>query len=49
MSGIEMGIQNDKSKVAKREEQVKKSDELVKKQKDELRNIQKLITNDLVN
>jgi hypothetical protein len=48
MSGIELGIQNDKSKVVKREEQVKKSEELVKKQKDELRNIQKLLTPDLV-
>lgn len=48
LSGIELSIQNDKAKVSKREEQVKKSEELVKKQKDELRNIQKLLTPELV-
>lgn len=47
-SGLELGVQAVKAKLAKRESQIAQSEAMVKKQKDELRNIQKVITPELV-
>ena len=43
-----MGVSAIKGKLAKRESQVQQSEGLVKKQKEELRNIQRRITPELV-
>ena len=48
ISGLDLGVQAVKAKLSKRESQIVQSEAMVKKQKDELRNIQKVITPELV-
>lgn len=48
ISGLDVAQQALKGKIGKREEQMHRSEQMVKKQKEELRNIQRLITPELV-